>query len=189
MSESFVEVVILAVLSLVITFVLFKWLESHAEGQSELMGGTIKYGGAVAGFVLVFWLTSHAFERTQEREDSTDIELAGEYRIELVRSDGQSRQGTATIRQRGKAARVDITGDVENTHQPPAVSFHTVEGMLRGRRLIWLYENEDRELGIALGDIQSDRPDRVVLSYSDLSNSDVNSDPRGRLIFTRVEAK
>jgi hypothetical protein len=189
MSESFVEVVILAVVSLVITFVLFRWLESHAEGQSEILGGTIKYGGALAGFVLVFWLTSHAFERTQEREDSTQIDLAGEYRIELVRKDGQTRKGTATIRQRGKAARVDITGDVENTFRPPAVSFHTVEGVVRGRRLIWLYENEDRELGIALGDIQSDRPDRVVLSYSDLSNSDANSDPRGRLIFTRVEEK
>ena len=189
MSESFVEVVILAVLSLVITFVLFRWLESHAEGQSELLGGTIKYGGAVAGFVLVFWLTSHAFERTQEREDSTDIELAGEYRIELVRNDGQTRAGTATIRQRGKAARIDITGEVENTHQPPSVSFHTVEGVLRGRRLIWLYENEDRELGLALGDIQSDRPARVVLSYSDVSGSDVNTDPRGRLVFTRVKAE
>jgi hypothetical protein len=189
MSESFVEVVILAVLSLVITFVLFKWLESHAEGQSELLGGTIKYGGAVAGFVLVFWLTSHAFEQTQEREDSTDIELAGEYRIELVRNDGQTRAGTATIRQRGKTTRIDITGEVENTYQPPSVSFHTVEGVLRGRRLIWLYENEDRELGLALGDIQSDRPARVVLSYSDVSGSDVNTDPRGRLIFTRVEAK
>jgi hypothetical protein len=189
MSESFVEVVVLAVASLLITFVLFRWLESHAEGQSELLGGTIKYGGALAGFVLVFWLMSHAFERTQEREDGTEIDLAGEYRVELVRKDGQTRKGTATIRQRGKAARIDITGEVENTHQPPSVSFHTVEGVLRGRQLIWLYENEDRELGLALGDIQSDRPDRVVLSYSDLSESDVNSDPRGRLIFTRVEGK
>jgi hypothetical protein len=62
-----------------------------------------------------------------------------------------------------------------------------VEGVLRGRRLIWLYENEDRELGLALGDIQSDRPARVVMSYSDVSGSDVNTDPRGRLIFTRVD--
>jgi hypothetical protein len=189
MSESFIEVVILAILSLVVTFVLFRWLESHAEGQSELLGGTIKYGGALAGFVLVFWLTSYVFERTQEREDSTEIDLAGEYRLELVRKDGQSRKGTATIRQRGKAARIDITGDVESTHLPPSVSFHTVEGVLRGRRLIWLYENEEREVGLALGDIQSDRPVRVVLSYSDLSETDTNSDPRGRLIFTRVEEK
>jgi hypothetical protein len=189
MSESFVEVVILAVLSLVITFVLFKWLESHAEGQSELLGGTIKYGGAVAGFVLVFWLTSHAFEQTQEREDSTDIQLAGEYRIEERAGDGKTSKGTATIRQRGKATRIDITGDVESTHRPPSISFHTVEGVLHGRRLIWLYENEDREIGIALADIQSDRPDRLVLTYSDVSASDVNDDPRGRLIFTRVEPK
>lgn len=185
MSESFVEVVLLAVVSLLITFVLFRWLESRAEGQSELLGGTIKYGGALAGFVLVFWLTSHAFERTQERGDGTVIDLAGEYRMELVRGDGQTRTGTATIRQRGSSARVDITGDVESVSRPPSVSFHTVEGVVRGRRLIWLYENEDRELGIALGDIQSDRPRRFVLSYSDLSQSDVNADPAGRLIFTR----
>lgn len=187
MSESFVEVVMLAVISLLITFVLFRWLESHAEGQSELLGGTIKYGGGLAGFVLVFWLTSHAFAQTQEREDHTDIDLAGEYRIELVRDDGQTRAGTATIRQRGKTSRVDITGVVESPRRPPSISFHTVEGVLRDRRLIWLYENEEREMGLALGDIQSNRPDRVVLSYADVSGSDVNADPRGRLIFTRVE--
>jgi hypothetical protein len=189
MSQSFVEVVILAVISLLVTFVVFKWLESHAEGQSELMGGTIKYGGALAGFVLVFWLTSHAYERTRQQEDSTEIELAGEYRLELVRNDGQKRMGTATIRQRGKASRIDITGDVESPRTPPSISFHTVEGVLHGRRLIWLYENEEREVGLALGDIQSDRPARIVMSYSDVSGSDINSDPRGRLIFTRVEAK
>ena len=189
MSESFIEVVILAVISLLITFVLFRWLESHAEGQSELLGGTIKYGGALAGFVLVFWLTSHAYERTQDKEDGTDIDLAGEYRIEELNSNGQTSKGTATIRQRGKAARIDITGDLESTERPPSISFHTVEGVLRGRRLIWLYENEDREIGIALGDIQSDRPARVVLTYSDISASDINDDPRGRLIFTRVEAE
>jgi hypothetical protein len=189
MSESFVEVVILAVVSLLITFVLFRWLESHAEGQSDLMGGTIKYGGALAGFVLVFWLTSHAYQRTHDDEDRTEIDLAGEYRIEELSSNGQTSKGTATIRQRGRTTRVDITGDVESTQRPPSISFHTVEGVVRGRRLIWLYENEDREIGVALGDIQSDRPDRVVLIYSDLSGSDANSDPRGQLIFTRVEAK
>lgn len=189
MSESFVEVVTLAVISLLITFVLFRWLESHAEGQSELMGGTIKYGGALAGFVLVFWLTSHAFAQTQEREDHTDIDLAGEYRVDLVQGDGQQWTGTATIRQRGNATRVDVTGAVASPDQPLSVSFHTVEGVLRDRRLIWLYENGEREMGLALGDIQSDRPDRLVLSYSDVSGSDTNADPRGRLIFTRVEPK
>jgi len=189
MSQSFVEVVILAVVSLLVTFVVFRWLESHAEGQSELMGGTIKYGGALAGFVLVFWLTSHAYERTRQQEDGTEIRLAGEYRIELLQSDGQKWMGTATIRQRGKDPRFDITGEVENPRSPQSVSFHTVEGVLHGRRLIWLYENEEREIGLALGDIQSDRPARIVLSYSDVSDTDSNSDPHGRLIFTRVEAK
>lgn len=189
MSESFVEVVILAIVSLVVTFVLFRWLESQAEGQSEILGGTIKYGGALAGFVLVFWLTSFVYERTREREEGTEIDLAGEYRLEELNSDGQTSKGTATIRQRDKGARIDITGDVESTQRPPSISFHTVEGVLRGRRLIWLYENEDREIGIALGDIQSDRPERVVLTYSDISASDINDDPRGRLIFTRVDAK
>jgi hypothetical protein len=189
MSENFLEVVILAVVSLMVTFVLFKWLESHAEGQSEIMGGTIKYGGALAGFVLVFWLTSHAYERAKAQEDSTEIDLAGEYRIEELASDGKKSAGTATIRQRGKGTRIDITGDIESAERPPSISFHTVEGVLHGRRLIWLYENEDREIGIALVDIQSDRPARLVLTYSDISASDINDDPRGRLIFTRVETK
>lgn len=97
--------------------------------------------------------------------------------------------GTATIRQRGKDSRIDITGEIENPRTPMSISFHTVEGVVRGRRLIWLYENEEREVGLALGDIQSDRPARIVLSYSDVSDTDTNSDPHGRVIFTRVEAK
>lgn len=181
MSGGFLELLIIAVLSLMITFVLFRWLESRAEAESPLLGGTIKYGGALGGFVLIFWLLSY-FHANAGRE-RTDISLAGEYDIQQIRSDGQTRKGSATIRQKDGSPEIDISGEVESKRNPPAVSFHTVLGVLKGRRLVWLYENDRREMGIGLGDIRS--PDRILLTYGDVLGSDLNADIQGRLIFTK----
>lgn len=184
MSEAFVEFLILSVLSLGITFVLFRWLESRADADSPLLGGTIKYGGALAGFVLIFSLLSYAYEKSSAK-DTTSIWLAGEYDIEQLRSDGQKRAGSATITQRKGSSEFDINGEIESKRNPPAVSFHTVAGVLKQRRLIWLYENDRREMGMALGDIRADIPTRIIMTYGDVLGSDLNADIQGRLIFTR----
>jgi hypothetical protein len=57
----FVIVTGLALVTLVLTFVLFRFLQSQAEGQSKLLGGTIKYGGSLAGFVLSSVFSSAPF--------------------------------------------------------------------------------------------------------------------------------
>jgi hypothetical protein len=185
MSAGFLELLIIAVVSLSITFVLFRWLESRAEAESPLLGGTIKYGGALGGFVLIFWLLTYIHANNYSGRERTDISLAGEYDIQQIRSDGQTRKGSATIRQREGNPELDIDGEIESKQDPPSLSFHTELGVLKGRRLVWLYENERREMGIALGDIRS--PDRILLTYGDVLGSDLNADIQGRLIFTKRE--
>jgi hypothetical protein len=185
MSGNFVEFLIVAVLSLVITFVLFRWLESRAEAESPLLGGTIKYGGALAGFVLVFWLSSY-LDRTMFSADAkTAISLDGEYDMLEIDSNRQTSKGSATIRQDEGRTSFDITGEVESTQNPPSISFHTITGIMKERRLVWLYENELGEMGIALGDVQSNRPDRIVVTYGDVLGTDLNEDVQGRLVLTR----
>ncbi|HEX2187703.1 MAG TPA: hypothetical protein VHG51_02335 [Longimicrobiaceae bacterium] len=185
MSTDFTEFLGLAVLSLAITFVLFRWLESRADAQHALLGGTIKYGGALAGFVLVFWLSSRVYATSFSGGDRTEISLAGEYDLRQQKANGQERSGWATIRQRNGRPDFDISGEVESVSTPPSVSFQTVVGVIKGRRLIWLYENARREMGFALGDVRSDHPDRIVLLYADVLGSDLNADVEGRLVLTR----
>ena len=185
MSGAFLEFLVVAVLSLVITFVLFRWLESRAEAESPLLGGTIKYGGALAGFVLVFWLSSYLYRNMFVAEGKTAISLDGEYDVAEIASNRQTSKGSATIRQDQGKPSFDITGEVESTQDPPSISFHTITGIMKERRLVWLYENEHGEMGIALGDVQSNRPDRIILTYGDVPGTDLNEDVQGRLVFTR----
>jgi hypothetical protein len=185
MSGAFIEFLIVAVLSLAITFVLFRWLESRAEGESPLLGGTIKYGGALAGFVLVFWLSSYLYRNMFFAGANTAISLGGEYDLLEINSSHQTSKGSATIRQDDGKTSFDITGEVESAANPPSISFHTITGIMKERRLVWLYENEQGEMGIALGDVQSDHPDRISVTYGDVLGTDLNADVQGRLIFTR----
>ncbi|HEU0015276.1 MAG TPA: hypothetical protein VFQ45_16430 [Longimicrobium sp.] len=185
MKLEFAEFLATAILSLLITFVLFRWLESRAEGESKLLGGSIKYGGALAGFVMVFWLSSHTYGEVFRASASTPIDLAGEFDVQLIRHDGQTRAGTALITQVKGSPNVEIQGEVENDSRPYPIEFHTIQATLHERRLIWVYENEARELGLGMGTVATNRPDRIVFSYADISGADLNADPAGRLVFTR----
>jgi hypothetical protein len=185
MSGQFFEFLIVAVLSLGITFVLFRWLESHAEAESPLLGGTIKYGGALAGFVLVFWLSSYLYRNMFSADARTAISLDGEYDMVEIASNRETSRGSATIRQEPGKTSFDITGEIESVQNPPSISFHTLTGIMKERRLVWLYENEQGEMGIALGDVRSDHPDRIVVTYGDVLGTDLNEDVQGRLVFTR----
>src|SRR4051794_2294651 len=94
-------------------------------------------------------------------EGKSAISLAGEYDLAEIASNRQTSKGSATIRQDQGNSSFDITGEVESTRSPPSISFRTITGIMKERRLVWLYENEHGEMGIALGDVQSNRPDRI----------------------------
>ena len=97
----FVIVTGLALVTLLLTFILFRFLQSQAEGQGKLLGGTIKYGGSLAGFVLIFSILFGAFYRLRvDPGVTTPISLAGQWSMELRTSKASIETGVVTIRQR-----------------------------------------------------------------------------------------
>lgn len=183
MSQVFIEFLILAVLSLIITFVLFRWLESRADASSPLLGGTIKYGGAIAGFVLIFWLLSYIYDRSFSSRIQTGVQLEGEYDIRQWRQGKLTQVGSATISQGIGAPEFDVVGEIEIEKDTPSTLFHTISGVIQAKRLIWLFENDRRELGLGLGDIRSHEEFRMTCG--DVLDNDIDTGIQGNLIFTR----
>jgi len=179
----FVIVTGLALVTLVLTFVLFRFLQSQAEGQGKLLGGTIKYGGSLAGFVLIFSILFGAFYRLRADPGvTTPISLAGEWSIELRTSKAEVETGVVTIRQRHGDPLLQMNGEITGVQ---ATTFTTVVGVIRDRRVYFIYENLHGESGIIRGLIPSDTPKALTLVYTDLVGHDRNGDPSGTLILTR----
>ena len=106
----------LALVSVVLTFVLFRFLDAQAEGKGKLLGGTIRYGGSLAGFVLLFSILFGAFY--QLRGDpgvTTPISLAGDWNVEDQASKGTTARGTVTIRQRRNDPVVEMGGELDGS--------------------------------------------------------------------------
>jgi hypothetical protein len=179
----FVIVTGLALVTLVLTFVLFRFLQSQAEGQSKLLGGTIKYGGSLAGFVLVFTLLFGAFYKLRADPGvTTPISVAGEWSIELRTSKGNVETGVVTIRQRRGDPVLQMSGEVTGVK---ATTFTTKVGVIRDRSVYFIYENLQGESGIIRGHVPNDTPKALTLVYTDLIGSDRNDDPTGTLKLTR----
>jgi hypothetical protein len=173
----------LAIVTLVLTFVLFRFLQSQAEGQGKLLGGTIKYGGSLAGFVLLFSILFAAFYRLRADPGvTTPISLAGEWSIELRTSKGGAEAGVVTIRQRHGDPILQMSGEITGVE---ATTFTTVVGVIRDRRVYFIYENLHGESGIIRGLVPSDTPKALTLIYTDLIGHDRNDDPSGTLVLTR----
>ena len=179
----FVIVTGLALVTLVLTFVLFRFLQSQAEGQSKLLGGTIKYGGSLAGFVLIFSILFGAFYKLRADPGvTTPISLAGEWSIALRTSKGNVETGVVTIRQLRGDPVLQMSGEVTGVK---ATTFTTVVGVVRDRSVYFIYENLHGESGIIRGHVPNDTPKALTLVYTDLVGSDRNDDPTGTLVLTR----
>lgn len=173
----------LALVSLVLTYVLFRFLQSQAEGQGKLLGGTIKYGGSLAGFVLIFSILFGAFYRLRADPGvTTPISLAGDWSIELKTSKGNVETGTVTIRQRKGDPVLQMDGTITSAG---ATTFSTVVGVIRDRNVYFIYENLGGERGIVRGQVSSDAPKTLRFVYTDLIGHDRNDDPEGLLLLKR----
>lgn len=184
---TFIELLILAVLALVITFIVFERLRAWAKArvQNPVGAGTIEYGGGLAGFVLVFWLLSFSYARFVAGEEGTPINIDGQYDLTMYREDGETRRGSATVRQMRGSPMTVVSGTVESRTTPPSVTFSSVIARLNDRKLVLIYENSREETGVALGHIPEDRPSRFILNYYDLRHTGQNVDFEGRLEFVR----
>ena len=176
-------VVGLALVSLGLTYVLFRFLESFATGKSKTVGGTIQYGGALAGFVLIFGLLFGAFAKLRpETGLTTPISLEGAWSLELHTGRGAMFKGKATIRQRPKDPVLEMSGEVFG---PKPVTFGSMLGVIRNRDIYLIYENIEGERGLLHGLVTEDKPKSLLLVYTDLVGHDKNDDPTGTLRLSR----
>lgn len=179
----FVIVTGLALVTLLLTFILFRFLQSQAEGQGKLLGGTIKYGGSLAGFVLIFSILFGAFYRLRvDPGVTTPISLAGQWSMELRTSKASIETGVVTIRQRRGDPVLQMDGEVTGVK---ATTFTTVVGVIRDRSVYFIYENLHGESGIIRGHVPNDTPTTLTLIYTDLVGHDRNGDPSGMLMLTK----
>jgi hypothetical protein len=181
----FIVVTGLALLSVALTFVLFRFLKATAEGKGKLLGGTITYGGSLAGFVLIFTMLFGAFYRLRSDPGvTTPIAIAGAWKLQLHTSHGLVFEGTATIRQRHGDPIFAMSGEV---HEKKPVTFDSMVGMIRERDIYLIYENLDGERGMIRGKVTSDVPKTLHLVYTDLVGSDRNGDPTGTLVLQKID--
>jgi len=179
----FMIVIGLALISLLLTYVLFRVLQAQAEGQGKLLGGTIKYGGSLAGFVLVFSILFGAFYRLRADPGvTTPISLAGHWSMELRMSHGGVEKGVVTITQRHGDPVLAMQGEITSAG---ATTFSTVVGVIRDRNVYFVYENLDGERGIIRGKATNDNPSTLRLTYTDLLGYDRNNDPSGILLLQK----
>jgi hypothetical protein len=183
MSLPFIEFLIIALLSLGVTFVLFHYLQAYAEGQGQILGGTIKYGGSLAGFALISVLFTQVYdsvvktEGSQKTGERTTINLAGHYKMHYEIHD-RVQEGEVHIVQESGSPNFLISG---------AVGKRTFRGdcgyIGPRRRMYFLYENSSGEQGIAMGDILEDRSDSIMLSWYDAYTFDVDGDTTGNIML------
>jgi hypothetical protein len=175
-------VVGLALVSLGLTYVLFHFLKSFATGKSKTVGGTIQYGGALAGFVLIFGILFGAFAKLRPTGVTTPISLDGKWSLELHNSHNQTIKGEARIRQTKNDPVLEMSGEVFG---PKPVTFGSMLGVIRHREVYLIYENLEGERGLLRGHVTEDKPKSLLLVYTDLIGSDKNNDPTGTLRLTR----
>ena len=175
-------VVGLALVSLGLTYVLFRFLKSFATGKSKTVGGTIQYGGALAGFVLIFGILFGAFTKLRPTGVTTPISLAGKWSLELHTSHNETFKGTATIRQAKNDPVLEMSGEVAG---PKPVTFSSMLGVIRHRDVYLIYENLEGERGLLHGHVTEDKPQSLLLVYTDLIGHDKNNDPTGTLRLKR----
>jgi hypothetical protein len=174
----------LALLSLVLTYVLFRFLDSQAQGKGKLLGGTIRYGGALAGFVMVFGLLFGAFYRLRADPGvTTPVSLSGQWSLELHSSKAVV-AGIATIRQRPHDPVLEMSGELAGGDN---ISFSSIVGVIRDRDVYLIYENLDGERGLIHGKVADNSPKTLRLAYNDLAGYDKNLDPSGVIVLTRFQ--
>ena len=175
----------IGLVSLIPTFVLFRYLDAKAEGEGKYFGSTIKYGGSLAGFVVVFGVLFGAFYKLHaERGVTTPISLDGQWTMTMKTSTRRTFSGLVTIRQAEDDPYLDVAGEVDTIDGPPQ-TFGSVIGVISGRKVYFFYENTRGDRGVVEGRILDDHPTRLILSYHDLVGFDRNGDAAGMMYLDR----
>jgi hypothetical protein len=92
-------------------------------------------------------------------------DISGDWSITLRGSEGTVVRGIATVSQAANLFRVKGQVTMGGDY---FISFVSLLGGIENGSLYFIYENTDRERGVAWGVLSGDRPDKVSLVYHDL---------------------
>lgn len=192
-------VTVVAFVALGVTYVLFRFLSSWAEGQAKTLGSTVKYGGALAGFIVVYgsmlggvYTLFDAQDILRAQGESTEIIIGGEWIMESTVGPGMQRLGYAEIDQRSGSRFVRVNGTIDNsTRDPlrPDVTFSSLAGQIVGSRLYFIYSNSDDERGVAQADLIGMAPGSFTLVFTDLYGTDYDGFKSGQIRFKKKESE
>lgn len=190
-----VGIVVLTIMSLLASYVLFNVLSSWAEGKSELFGGTIKYGGAIAIFLLVFSALlfgfsqiSHIVPAFRTEDEFTDIYLSGNWKMISYVDKTAEKIGFATIEQESGSRFFTMTGTIENSKfnaSNPDVTFTTLAAQISDRRFYLIYENSDNESGVGQADIVTIPVTEFSFVFRDLIDRNFDGITSGQIRFVK----
>jgi hypothetical protein len=55
----------------------------------------------------------------------------------------------------------------------------------QNKKIIFIYENDQKEIGVCVGNVLKDAPETFFMQYFDIASSDMNMDKEGRIDFSR----
>ena len=182
-------VTVFGTFSLIATYFLFQKMSSWAKASGKVLNQNVQYGGALAGFVIVFAILNFGFVSLSDHFSDTEIDISGKWALSTSGDNNTSiALGTATIVQTNGSSNFEITGTFQNASIGlERVTFQSEVGRIRDRTMFFIYVNSDRERGICEGIIETDRPNTFFITYTDLIGADFNNDPKGRIDLTRME--
>src|SRR5436190_20991812 len=91
---------VVAIISLICTYGLFRLMKSNATGESSWFGSKFKYGGALAGFVIIYILLMYVYFRVETiRRPDTPVNINGRWQITSKLPSNEVRTGRAIVRQ------------------------------------------------------------------------------------------
>ena len=188
-SISLIPVFGISLLSLLITFILFKVLDSYATAEGESLGQNLKYGGALAGFTIVsgaLILIHNSFLPKEPPE--TLYNLDGKWEIRFLtrtHASGAPILGEATISQKKGSSQIEVAGKTFSTEGNSQVSFWSEIGGIDKNRIIFVYKNSrsNPDEGVATGTLLDTTPSEFVVTFIDIK--DGNSESTGEMQFTK----
>jgi hypothetical protein len=193
-SEVFVYLIIIAIVSLVFTYVLFEKLKSYAEAKNHKILGSASftYGGALAGFIIIFSVLIAGLASISKYitpDEYVEVNLAGEWYMEMRLGNGEIRYGKCNVIQGSGNKYISMVGEVRSVTSPPSISFNTEEGIIieDANEVIFIYLNDQKETGMAVGTYeQAIEPQRFSVRYFDIRITDENMDVTGKIRFSKT---
>lgn len=190
--ETLITTGIIALLSLAITFVLFKKMESTASGEGSIFANhRVRYGGAIAGFLIVYVFLFYGYNSLKPPpifELSTNHYLNGVWKIDAHPTSDVHTIGKGTIQQDKNNSIFKVRGEFDNLEEgKPKIIFNSIIGQIDGDDFYLIYETSQNERGVCTGKLDTNDPNKFYMDYYDLIGFDKQDNPTGRFYWTRID--